>query len=113
MTQRLKLVAEEEVLLCSIVLSELMFGCHRSNDPLREQRNVRLFTKRFRSLPFDDDAAQVAGRLRADLAAAGTPIGANDLLIAAIALAHGLTLVTHNTREFSRVTPLRIEDWQA
>jgi tRNA(fMet)-specific endonuclease VapC len=50
--------------------------------------------------------------IRADLAAKGTPIGPNDLMIASIALAHDLTLVTHNTSEFSRVPGLRIEDWQ-
>lgn len=43
----------------------------------------------------------------------GKPIGSMDLLIAAIALAHGLILVTHNMREFSRVRELRLEDWEA
>jgi tRNA(fMet)-specific endonuclease VapC len=50
--------------------------------------------------------------IRAQLALAGTPIGPNDLLIAAIALANGSTLVTHNTGEFGRVNGLRIEDWE-
>ena len=49
--------------------------------------------------------------LRADLARQGTPIGPYDLLIAGIAIANGLTLVTHNTREFSRITTLSLEDW--
>jgi len=62
------------------------------------------------SLPFDDHAAQVYGRIRADLAARGTPIGANDLLIAAIALAAGLTVVTHNSGECNRVAGLALED---
>nr|MDQ2997357.1 hypothetical protein [Chloroflexota bacterium] len=51
-------------------------------------------------------------QMRADLAVKGIPIGAHDLQIAAIALAHDLTLVTHNTREFSRVAGLRLEDWE-
>jgi tRNA(fMet)-specific endonuclease VapC len=63
-------------------------------------------------LPFDDAAAEAYGRLRAELARRGTPIGPNDLMIAAIALAHDLTLVTHNTAEFSRVSGLRLEDWE-
>jgi hypothetical protein len=59
-----------------------------------------------------DAAAEEYGKARAHLAALGTPIGPNDLLIAAIALAHGLTVVTHNTAEFSRVRGLSIEDWE-
>jgi tRNA(fMet)-specific endonuclease VapC len=66
----------------------------------------------FASLAFDDVCADHCGRLRSELAAAGTPIGPNDLLIAATALAHELTLVTHNVREFSRVANLRVEDWE-
>ena len=60
----------------------------------------------------NNPAAQAYGPIRAALEKAGTPIGANDLLIAATAVAHGLTLVTHNTREFSRVVGLAIEDWE-
>ena len=52
------------------------------------------------------------GEVRESLASAGTPIGPYDLQIAAIALANDLTLVTHNTREFSRVNGLQLEDWQ-
>jgi tRNA(fMet)-specific endonuclease VapC len=71
-----------------------------------------LFLNQFVSLPFDDIAAEIYGRERARLTLVGTPIGANDLLIACIALANGLTLVTHNTREFSRINGLRLEDWE-
>ena len=60
----------------------------------------------------DDRAAEEYGKVRALLAALGTPIGPNDLLIAAIALANQMTLVTHNTAEFSRVPGLALEDWQ-
>jgi tRNA(fMet)-specific endonuclease VapC len=64
------------------------------------------------SLPFDDAAAEVCGTLRNQLANLGKPIGPNDLLISSIAIANNLTLVTHNTAEFSRVSGLQIEDWQ-
>jgi tRNA(fMet)-specific endonuclease VapC len=64
----------------------------------------------FVSLPFDDQSAVIYGQIRAQLAVSGTPIGPNDLLIASIALANNLILVTHNTREFSRVEGLRLED---
>jgi tRNA(fMet)-specific endonuclease VapC len=68
--------------------------------------------RRFVSLPFGDEAAIVCGQIRARLASAGTPIGAYDLQIAAIALANNLTLVTHNTREFGRIEGLQVEDWE-
>lgn len=58
-------------------------------------------------------AAEYYGRIRAELAAQGSPIGPNDLMIAAIALANELTLVTHNVNEFSRISDLIIEDWEA
>ena len=64
------------------------------------------------SLPFDGNAAREFGEIRAYLARQGTPIGPYDLQIAAIAKAHDLILVTHNTREFSRVLGLRVEDWE-
>ena len=63
-------------------------------------------------MPFDDRAADEYGRIRAHLAGLGMLIGPNDLLIASIALANGLILVTHNTAEFSRVPGLKLEDWQ-
>jgi tRNA(fMet)-specific endonuclease VapC len=63
-------------------------------------------------LPFDDRAGKIYGQVRADLEARGTTIGPNDLMIAAIALANDLTLVTHNTSEFNRVLGLKLVDWQ-
>jgi len=62
-------------------------------------------------LPFDDKAALNLGDMRAYLAKQGTPIGPYDLQIAAIAITHSLTVVTHNTREFARVPGLNLEDW--
>jgi tRNA(fMet)-specific endonuclease VapC len=60
---------------------------------------------------FDDSAAKVYGQIRADLEVKGTPIGPNDLIIAAIALSNGLTLVTHNTAEIGRAPGLKLVDW--
>jgi tRNA(fMet)-specific endonuclease VapC len=64
-------------------------------------------------MPFDDAAAQTYGVIRAVLEKEGRPIGPNDMLIAAIALANGLTVVTHNTAEFGRVPGLLLDDWEA
>jgi tRNA(fMet)-specific endonuclease VapC len=101
-----------DVVLCSVVIGELLFGAHRSHDVAKNLADVTGFCAGFLSLPFDDVAAQEYGAIRADLAAKGTPIGPNDLFIAAIALANRLTLVTHNTGEFSRVIGLALDDWQ-
>jgi tRNA(fMet)-specific endonuclease VapC len=105
--------ARSSLLVCSVVKAELFFGAARSNDLARTLANQQRFLRRFASLPFDDRAAEVYGQIRADLTAAGTLIGPNDLLIAAIAVANGVTLVTNNVREFGRVKGLVIEDWEA
>jgi tRNA(fMet)-specific endonuclease VapC len=94
------------------VRAELFFGAFRSNNRAHALAMVKEFLDNFESLPFDDHAAEIYGELRAFLTTSGNLIGPNDLLIAAIALAHNVTLVTHNTREFSRVPHLNIEDWQ-
>ncbi|MFZ9737513.1 MAG: type II toxin-antitoxin system tRNA(fMet)-specific endonuclease VapC [Prochlorotrichaceae cyanobacterium] len=109
---RLHSISLEEMAVCSIVKAELFYGAMRSNNPTRTLKRQQDFLASFVSLPFDDDVAPVCGQIRAHLASAGTPIGACDLLIAAIALANNLTLVTHNTGEFGRVDGLQIEDWE-
>ncbi len=103
-----------DIVLCSVVVAELIYGAERAGAAHRAANLLRVeqLRQQFASLPLDDRAGEEAGRLRAYLAGLGTPIGPNDLLIAAIALANGLTLVTHNTTEFSRVPGLAIDDWQ-
>ncbi|HEX5273222.1 MAG TPA: type II toxin-antitoxin system VapC family toxin, partial [Gemmataceae bacterium] len=110
-TARLAAANPGSVVLCSVVVAELIYGAHRSAQPARTMNQVRAFCAPLVSLPFDDRAAAEYGRIRAHLASLGTPIGPNDLLIAAIALANGFTLVTHDTAEFSRVPGLALEDW--
>lgn len=80
-------------------------------DQRRTCKRLRVFFAGFASLPFDERCERIYGKIRADLAQKGTPIGPNDLFIAA--LAHEAILVTHNTQEFLRVEGLRIEDWEA
>lgn len=70
------------------------------------------FLRPYVTVPFDDVAALEYGRIRARLEQAGTPIGPYDMQIAAIAIVHGLIVITHNTAEFSRIGGLRIEDWE-
>lgn len=100
-----------EILLCSVVKAELFYGAMKSQNPQRTLARQQQFVNRFVSLPFDDKAAEVYSEIRADLEKMGQPIGPNDLLIAAIAMANDVTLVTHNTREFGRVKNLKLEDW--
>jgi len=102
----------EDVALCSVVKGELNYGAARSRDPERTMARIAEFEAPFTSLPFDDSCVHAYGQIRSELEQAGTPIGPNDLIIAAIALTHGLTLVTHNTREFKRVARLSWADWE-
>jgi tRNA(fMet)-specific endonuclease VapC len=101
-----------DVVLCAVVVGELLFGALRSQNVAKNLADVHFFRAGFVSLSFDDDAAAEYAQIRADLAAKGTPIGPNDMLIAAIALANSLKVVTHNTAEYGRVVGLTIEDWQ-
>jgi tRNA(fMet)-specific endonuclease VapC len=103
----------QEIAVCSIVKAELFYGAMKSAKPEQNLRLQNAFLGQFISFPFDDSAATVFGRIRSQLESRGVPIGAYDLQIAAIALAHNLTLVTHNTREFSRVEGLALVDWEA
>jgi len=101
-----------DITLCSIVKAELLYGARHS---ARVETNLTLLVHFFAplsSLPFDDRCAEEYGHIRAQLIAEGAPIGPNDLMIAAIARTHDATLITHNTREFSRVTGLRLSDWE-
>ena len=102
-----------ETVVCSITKSELFYGAMGSTNPTQSIRRQQEFLELFVALVFDDEAARICGRIRAQLSTQGKPIGTDDLQIAAIALGHELTLVTHNIREFSRVEDLKLEDWQS
>ncbi len=104
---------QQDIMVCSVVKAELFYGSMKSSKPEKNLEKQRRFVNRFISLPFDDRAAEVYSRIRAQLEKLGTPIGPNDLLIASIALANSQILITHNTREFDRVENLDIEDWES
>lgn len=110
--QHLEALQPQDIVLCSVVKAELFYGAMKSANPQKNLAKLQLFVDRLASFPFDDEAAEVYGRIRADLEKLGTPIGPNDLLIAAIGVANEVTVVTHNTREFSRVAGLKLEDWE-
>jgi tRNA(fMet)-specific endonuclease VapC len=110
--ERLNAVQEEDICVCSVVQFELRYGALHSEKVEKNLAQQSTFLERFVSLPFDSDAQLIAADIRAMLAKQGTPIGPYDLLIAAITIAHELTLITHNIREFKRMPGLKIEDWE-
>lgn len=101
-----------DLVMCSVVVYELRHGAESSAEPAREHRKLDDFLAPFQSLVFDDACARTCAVVRRSLERRGERIGPHDSLIAAIALQHDLTLVTHNTREFARVPGLRLEDWE-
>ncbi len=107
-----KYFGDDEILLCSVVKAELYFGASKSSKIYKNISKLENFTRSFKSMSFDDEAAIVYGEIRARLQKKGQIIGANDLLIAAIAISNELVLVTHNTKEFLRISELEIVDWE-
>jgi tRNA(fMet)-specific endonuclease VapC len=101
-----------DIRVCSVIVAELWYGCARSARPAANRAAVDALIAPFPSLPYDDRAADQFVTVRRYLETLGQVIGPYDMQIAAIALANGCTLVTHNTAEFSRVPGLVIEDWQ-
>ena len=97
--------------ISSITLAELLHGAEKSSQPQRTFAVVEDFCSRLDILDYGAKAAQHYGQIRASLEQRGTPIGVNDLHIAAHARSEGLTLVSNNLREFERVDGLLYENW--
>jgi len=100
-----------EIAIPSIVLFELEVGIGKSGNPQKRKQQLKEFLSMVNVLPFGYGEAVAASGIRVKLEKKGTPIGPYDILIAATAIAVQGTLVTHNTKEFKRVSGLTIEDW--
>ncbi len=100
-----------DIAIPSIVLYELEVGLAKSSEPKKRRNQLETFTKHVSIIPFDTQEAAAAANIRATLEAKGTPIGSLDVLIAGTAMAQQGILVTHNSKEFSRVEGLPLEDW--
>ncbi len=100
-----------DIVVSAITKCEMYAGSSGSRNPARSRAEQDFFLRQFASLPFDDRAADKYGEVFAELKRSGNLISEMDLQIAAIALVHNLTLVTHNIRHFSRVSNLKIDDW--
>lgn len=101
----------EEICISAITYAELMHGVEKSMAVEKNRVAMSLFLSPITILQFDERAAEEYGRIKAELEKKGTPIGLMDTLIAGHARSSGLILVTNNTREFSRVVGLAVEDW--
>jgi tRNA(fMet)-specific endonuclease VapC len=101
----------DELTLCSVVKAELLYGARNSAHVESNLQKLERFFEPFTSLAFGDDAAGWYGQIRAHLRRSGQLIGANDMMIAAIALAEDAILVTRNRDEFRRIVGLRLEAW--
>lgn len=97
--------------ISSITLGELHYGAEKSARRGDNLLRIAHFIARLEVLPFDSKAAAHYGQLRAELERAGTPCGSHDMQIGAHARSQGLTVVTNNMREFSRMPGLRVENW--
>jgi len=112
-TARLRREPPPQLAASVITEMEIEYGLARNPDlSPRLREAMRMLLNTISVLPFEREDARVAAQLRAGLNSRGTPIGAYDLLLAACALRRGLKIVTHNAREFIRVSGLGLEDWR-
>lgn len=109
--ERLLTIPPEEICVSSITVGELEYGAEKSRWGEKTRQVMRAFLANFDILSFTEQDAFFFGRFRAHLATSGQTIGAYDVMIAAQGVSRGLTVVTHNTGEFSRVPGIRLEDW--
>lgn len=110
--KRLAAVPRNQQFISTITISEIVYGAVKSDKPDYHLRNLEMILlPSVNVVGFDTKAAYICGQLRADLEKKGTPLDLADLEIAAICVAANLTLITGNTRHFSRVSSLRHENW--
>ena len=102
---------ENDIRVPIIVIAELMHGAYKSKITEQTLKETEDFLSDLDIVPFDYDAAVAYGKIKASLERKGQVIGPNDMLIAATALIRNATLVTNNTREFSRIDGLKLYDW--
>jgi len=109
--EMLKTFSPADIAIPSMVKAELYYGALKSEKKSKVISALEKFLSPFEIIPFGDKEIMTYARIRSNLEKSGNIIGPNDLIIAAITLSHGATLVTHNKNEFERVEDLVIEDW--
>ncbi len=108
---RLEKLTPDQVVMSAITFAELIYGARKSQNVQANIQRLNELSEIIAILPFGTEAALIYGDIRSDLEKRGTPIGGNDLIIAAHALSLDLVLVTNNTKEFNRIKKLKIENW--
>jgi len=111
LVERMRAHHPADFTISSVVRAELDYGARRSRRVAENLESVARLCEPLRSLAFDDRCAAEYGAVRAELETVGQPIGPYDMMIAATARAHALTVITANTREFRKVVALRVENW--
>lgn len=111
LAQRLLAHNPSDIRIPSVVKAELLYGAKRSKKQAENLEKIRQFLLPLEIVPFASEDAERYATIRADLERAGTPIGPNDLLIAATVLENGGILITNNEKEFKRVSKLKTENW--
>jgi tRNA(fMet)-specific endonuclease VapC len=104
-------VGIENIAVSSITIAEMEFGIAKSSKPKLAESKLYEFLVPFEIYDFNTSSARHYGKIRAELAKSGTPIGPMDMLIASIALANEMTIITNNVKEFERINELQIENW--
>jgi len=111
LTEHLLTIHPDDILISSVTLGELEYGAAKSHWGDRTRQIMYAFLSNFNTLPFDDKDAALFGQIRAKLESTGAVIGVLDLMIGAQGIAKDLTVVTRNTKEFSRIPGIHLEDW--
>lgn len=111
--ERMLAISDSDITISTVTAGEMYAGSAKSQTPEQSRAKQEAFFIRFALVTFDMPAAYEFGRIRAHLEKAGTPIGPFDMQIAAVGVANGLIVVTHNVAEFERIPWLHIEDWEA
>lgn len=109
--QQFKELSPSQIKLPSITVAELYYGAEKSNFKAKNREKVKRFVSTFEIVSFDEKACTAYAKIRHSLERSGTPVGPMDLLIASIGLAHNLTVVTNNIKEFKRVKGLKLQNW--
>jgi tRNA(fMet)-specific endonuclease VapC len=111
LADKIKSFSPENIKISAITVSELMYGCCKSNFPNKNIDAVKKFISPFEVINFDYHDAAVFGNIRAELEIKGQVIGPYDMQLAAQTISRDYIIVTNNTREFERISNLKIENW--
>jgi tRNA(fMet)-specific endonuclease VapC len=110
---KIEQVDRSDIAICVITVTELYFGAYNSNKIEQNLKTAENFIQSIAVLPLSNDTLKKFGQLKAQLRKLGTPVADFDLLIASVAIAQNLILVTNNTRHYQKITGLNLENWNS